>query len=143
MFLLMVDLTAVKRHWPQHMCPHGVRVALVGGEKQMGHVYVERGSSAGAVDGDSSRMTIGIGGVIRSTFGLSKPETSMGTETLDDVAGAVGTSVGISHVEIWVRMVSACRGWSTSSSDRASSCTGDARGGDELIVDEGNTRAIA
>ncbi|KAG6854179.1 hypothetical protein C0991_009831 [Blastosporella zonata] len=33
-----VDLTAMKRHDPQQMWPHGVNVALVGGKKQMGQV---------------------------------------------------------------------------------------------------------
>lgn len=35
---------AVNRQGPQQMWPQGVRVALVGGEKHIGHVYAERGS---------------------------------------------------------------------------------------------------
>ena len=126
MFLRMVDLTAVKRHWPQHMCPHGVRVALVGGEKQMGHVYAERGSGT---DGGSSWVRMGgVPEEIRSAFGVTTVglRRSGRTVSLDDVAmgssaGAgsgdtwgvllATTSGGISHVEIWVKTL---LGWSTS-----------------------------
>ena len=36
--LCIVALTAVNRHTPQQTCPHGVSVAFVGGEKQIGQV---------------------------------------------------------------------------------------------------------
>ena len=105
----------------------------------MGHVYVERGSDVGvdvaiAVElgggtregvAGSSRMTSGGSTFGDATIGSSESESSMGTETLDDVAmdwstgaglegavedsspvGSAGTtSGGISHVEIWVGMV--------------------------------------
>ena len=94
MFLRMVDLTAVKRHWPQHICPQGVRVALVGGEKQMGHVYVESGSGTG-VGGTRGGDAFGD-----ATIGSSESESSMrvGWSTGGSLSGT--TSGGISHVEI-------------------------------------------
>jgi hypothetical protein len=39
-------LTAVKRHAPQQTCPQGVRVAFVGGKKQMGQEYADNGSGS-------------------------------------------------------------------------------------------------
>lgn len=42
-----VVFTAAKRQAPQHIWPHGVIVALVGGEKQIGHVYDDSGSAGG------------------------------------------------------------------------------------------------
>ena len=114
------------------MCPHGVRVALVGGEKQMGHVYVERGSGTGLVDvvpEGAARMgdvdsTMGEG--VRASFEdpttrSSESESSMVTAegvargwstgggvrgAIDDCTGsASATSEGISHVESWVWIV--------------------------------------
>ena len=58
MALCKVVRTAVKRHCPQHMCPHGVSVAFVGGQKQIGHMYVDRGSP------------VYLGGVAAFGFGL-------------------------------------------------------------------------
>jgi len=119
----------------------------------MGHVYVERGSDAGVVDAvfavelgggregvvGSSRMTIEGSAFGDATIGSSESESSMGTETLDDVATGAGlggtsgdslpvgsgllsgtTSGGISHVEIWVRMV---LGWLVSA--RGGCCASD------------------
>ncbi len=43
----MVLLTAENKHSAQQMCPQGVKVAKVGGEKQMGQLYEERGSAFG------------------------------------------------------------------------------------------------
>ena len=43
----VVVLIAVNRHEPQQMWPHGVSVALIGGQKHMGHVYAEKGSRDG------------------------------------------------------------------------------------------------
>lgn len=45
----IVDFRAANRQAPQHMCPQGVSVALVGGEKQIGQVYADRGSLGGFV----------------------------------------------------------------------------------------------
>lgn len=105
MFLRMVDLTAVKRHWPQHTCPHGVKVALVGGEKQMGHVYVERGSGVGLVE---VAMALELEGAPEKTWsafgdtitGSSESERLMGVERLDNIAtgwsegGGLGGALG-------------------------------------------------
>jgi hypothetical protein len=49
----MVLLTAENKQSPQQICPQGVNVAYVGGEKQMGQLYEARGSNglwpAGAI----------------------------------------------------------------------------------------------
>jgi hypothetical protein len=60
--LCIPDLTAVKRHEPQQICPHRVSVALVGGKKQIGHVYSERGSGSGAGGGAGTGTGSGSGG---------------------------------------------------------------------------------
>jgi len=52
--LLIVLLTAENKQAPQQMCPQGVRVAFVGGEKQTGQVYDER-----RVDSSSSGLGVG------------------------------------------------------------------------------------
>ena len=44
----MVDLTAVNRHSPQQMWPHGGIVGKRGGEKQIGQLYDARGSARDA-----------------------------------------------------------------------------------------------
>ena len=49
----LAALTAVKRHSPQHTCPHGVIVAFDGGEKQIGQQYSASGSD----------FTFGCGGL--------------------------------------------------------------------------------
>lgn len=79
----MEAFTAVNKHSPQQTCPHGVIVAWVGAEKQMGHVYAERGSgcasaTGGGMDCEESRVVDGgdefatnNGGDIRDV-GLSK-----------------------------------------------------------------------
>ncbi len=48
--LWSVVLTAVNRHVPQHTCPQGVSVALLGGKKHMGQVYSDRGSASVTLD---------------------------------------------------------------------------------------------
>ena len=48
--LCNVVLTVVNRHEPQKTWPQGVRVALLGGKKQIGHVYSDNGSGSGLVD---------------------------------------------------------------------------------------------
>lgn len=60
------------------MWPHGVRVAFVGAEKHMGHVYAERGSESGlagrvVVVGMGFRASIGESGI---TIGESSGMTS-------------------------------------------------------------------
>lgn len=57
---------------PQQMWPHGVRVAFVGAEKQMGHVYAERGSESGLA-GRGFRASMGESGI---TIGESSGMTS-------------------------------------------------------------------
>lgn len=42
----MVARTAVNKHSPQQMWPHGVSVAFVGGDRQIGHAYDESGSGS-------------------------------------------------------------------------------------------------
>lgn len=42
----IVARTAVNKHSPQQICPQGVSVAFVGGDKQIGHAYAERGSGS-------------------------------------------------------------------------------------------------
>ena len=59
----MVACTAVKRHSAQHTWPQGVIVARVGGEKQTGQTYVDRGSgSEREGNGNGSDGEVGMGG---------------------------------------------------------------------------------
>jgi hypothetical protein len=67
--------TAVNRHSPHIIWPHGVRVALVGDEKQIGHEYVCSGSGSGR---RLDRGTIGDVFVVTSMGDIGGAESGLG-----------------------------------------------------------------
>jgi hypothetical protein len=58
--LAIPALTALKRHEPHAMCPQGVRVAFVGGQKQMGQQYDDSGWISSCADLDEPARGCGI-----------------------------------------------------------------------------------
>ena len=85
--------TAVNKHSPHIIWPHGVRVALVGDEKQIGHEYVCRGSgSGGRLDGGGRGCALAsTGDVGGAEYGLGGGARGGGRSS-----GTVGREVGTS-----------------------------------------------
>lgn len=69
--LCNVVLTAVNRHAPQHTCPQGVSVALLGGKKHIGQVYSDRGSASEPLGSTVMRTGLGEGAGLALPFPLS------------------------------------------------------------------------
>ena len=87
------------------MCPHGVRVALVGGEKQIGHVYAERGSgvvrlgvavvtAAGAREGELEGSSGGAPDEVWAALGDTMVGSSESERSME--TGALGVAPGSS-----------------------------------------------
>lgn len=80
----MVLFTAAKRHAPQHMCPQGVSVAFVGAPKQMGQVYADSGSPAGAAP-----LAFG--------FGCGRGEGGRGLAGESEISSTLGPAAGLAR----------------------------------------------
>lgn len=94
-----VDLTAVNRHAPQHTCPQGVRVAFVGGEKQIGHVYKESGvePEVTEVDEDSDGLEF------ESSCGEDVDDTGKAVDGEDPGSVSCVRSMGVcDRLWVWV-----------------------------------------
>ena len=85
-------LTAVKRHSPQQICPQGVTVAFIGGEKQIGQVKAERGSGTGLLGAFSASVfrvdMTGESGTSITEAGSGPKSRCLPLPLLDIVGGA-------------------------------------------------------